>query len=638
MIITAAVGISLMVTSSSHTMTERSQDVAICQAAADGAIEYAYGIWKAEVAQNYKAIDSSVCSNITLPSAVTALFPSGMTCTVSVEPADEYGVPTAPDPSNDNKKSSKAMMVDVIGYPGWRGRGFNYVATAVASIPQRQGRAISFSLKRVFTYTEVPLFQTMFFFEHDIELYRSNTIDIGGLTHTNRWGFISSDADTPVTFSGNISHVLGYTNTTLPYRIETWRSGYTGTGATRDYEEPELAAGVQVTQVARLEPFGQDPATLLDATPTAPLSPSGQYIGPDGNASGDTNLNNDSMHELIEPPQANGTNGQASVDPPAIAKRRIYGKAGLVISVNNGSVTITAQNGTGISSAQRTTITNAITVKTGKDSQGRTIPNYMYDKREGANVHITNVNVGAMKTALEGLSSFNGVLYIDDTTTPTSSVPKNGIRLYNGGNLPNNGLTIATEDGIYVHGDYNTGATATVSNQSTFELSLSGSVPSNGSGGNANNDKSTTTSNYTRKPAALIGDAVTVLSNGWIDTAAGSGLSSRKADNTTINAAFLTGFVPSGYTPTGDLDDQYGYSGGANNYPRFLEDWGSRYFTYVGSMVELFVSKTFTGAWDTGDIYAPPLRAWKYDTNFDSVSPPGSLDAIATTRGPWIRF
>jgi hypothetical protein len=94
--------------------------------------------------------------------------------------------------------------------------------------------------------------------------------------------------------------------------------------------------------------------------------------------------------------------------------------------------------------------------------------------------------------------------------------------------------------------------------------------------------------------------------------------------------------MPSGYQPT--VGAQYGYSGGANNFPRFLENWTNQYCTYYGSMVELFQSQIFTGQWNTGNIYSPPIRCWNFDPNFTANPPPGSLSAISWSRGTWVKY
>src|SRR5204862_5891284 len=93
-----------------------------------------------------------------------------------------------------------------------------------------------------------------------------------------------------------------------------------------------------------------------------------------------------------------------------------------------------------------------------------------------------------------------------------------------------------------------------------------------------------TTNTSLTKPAALIGDSVTVLSTAWNDANSGLSIGNRVPANTTVNAAFLAGIVPS---------NGVRYSGGVENFPRFLEDWtpSSRVFTYNGSMVVMFNSR-----------------------------------------------
>src|SRR5213075_1505083 len=101
-----------------------------------------------------------------------------------------------------------------------------------------------------------------------------------------------------------------------------------------------------------------------------------------------------------------------------------------------------------------------------------------------------------------------------------------------------------------------------------------------------------TTNTSGTMPASVCADAVTVLSTGWVDTNAALSstvLSSRIAANTTVNAAILTGIVPT--TSASD-------SGGVENFPRFLEDWTSKTLTYNGSMICMFYSQYATGLWN----------------------------------------
>lgn len=200
------------------------------------------------------------------------------------------------------------------------------------------------------------------------------------------------------------------------------------------------------------------------------------------------------------------------------------------------------------------------------------------------------------------------------------------IRLRNGIRLPKSrtpadtgGLTIATNRPVYVLGDYN-------------RNSQVGDV---------------------WRPAAIMGDAVTFLSNppvgnpnmdttsaygnyrcttgknpdGWCDILQATFVK-RKARATEVNAAILAGHSATtcDYARVGCSSPQYG--GGLENFPRFLENWGSdRVFRYTGSLVSLFQSRVANRyAWSNRAYYDPPARQWSFDVNFRFPErlPPGT--------------
>ena len=303
-------------------------------------------------------------------------------------------------------------------------------------------------------------------------------------------------------------------------------------------------------------------------------------------------------------------------DPIEIAQRRLYNKAGIVIEINGSAVTVRTGNGTTLSAARTTDLQNAMTGK--DDNVGST---------RGRNVTVANIDMSAVTTALgnTGVMSFNGVLYVHDITPDATDPNPKTVRLQKGGVLPDGGLTVASQNPVYIQGDYNTGTTTDPN-----------VVPANATG-NPNNTDSPVASGYSQKPSAVIADAVMLLSNNWNDANASLAIGNRLASNTTYNTAIMSGFMPSGFMPSGG-GAQYGYSGGAINFPRFLERWTGKSCTYYGSMVELFQSKIFTGEWDTGNIYNPPARRWNYDTLFSTTPPPGGVDAVVLARGSWAKF
>ncbi len=253
-----------------------------------------------------------------------------------------------------------------------------------------------------------------------------------------------------------------------------------------------------------------------------------------------------------------------------------------------------------------------------------------YDYRESSTVQAVQIDVAkfnswVINTNNNGGSSFNGDCIYDKghwidsiwvyNSTATNSTTLPGVRVVNGKILPSvYGLTVATPMPIYMLGDFNVQLT----NGGPSDVGLLG------------------TTTHTR-PAALMGDAVTVLSANWSDTY-NSDYNSRNAINTTVNAAFLEGIVQStnfSGAPSGGY-----YSGGVENFIRYLEDWQGpgATNTYNGSIVVMFPSIIATNYWQMpGGYYTRPIRNWGFDTNYlrQSGLPPLAPQTKAVIRGNW---
>lgn len=107
---------------------------------------------------------------------------------------------------------------------------------------------------------------------------------------------------------------------------------------------------------------------------------------------------------------------------------------------------------------------------------------------------------------------------------------------------------------------------------------------------------------------ALAADAVTILSTDFDRSNSRQELNQRRAGNTHISAAIISGVVRG----TGNQ-----YSGGVENFPRFLENWSGRTATMRGAFISLFDSEVNTGSWRYGGrIYEAPARNWGYNTAF----------------------
>jgi hypothetical protein len=583
-VVTALVGVSFLATNGASRSSGRSRDYVRVQRAAEAAVEYGYGIWKQRIFAAGRPISTTEASaGLTGPSIPGFAYASAAdNGPLTISAADEYGAPAV---------MPKRVITNLPDYPGWRGFASSYLVSTKMTSNGQMGSPVVAGVRRRFQYVEVPLFQAMYFFEHDLEFYKPATMIVSGLVHSNSTLYASSSASGTLTLQGNVSYVTGYSTTNDPPYANTWSGWSKNAEILPTFPNGESN---QVTQVQRYEPMGLSLASSFSTT--------------------DSNPNNDSYREIIEMPNT------GYPDPPEISQRRLYNKAGMVMTITGTSVSVTTQNGTSASATQIANLKKAFTGKT-----------VIYDQREGKNVDVANIDVSKLTAALNSseVSGFNGVLYVVDTTPVTtggtnpSPNPKT-VRLQNGGVLPDNGLSIASQNPVYVQGDYNTGTTTSPS-----------SVPANKTGNPTNSD-SPTVPGYERKPAAVMADAVMLLSNSWNDANSSRSLAYRAASNTTYNMAIMSGFMPSGYKPASGA--QYGYSGGGNNFPRFLETWSGDTCTYTGSMVELFQSGVFTGEWDTGNIYSPPKRCWNFDTNFSTNPPPGGTDAALYTRGAWSKF
>jgi hypothetical protein len=326
------------------------------------------------------------------------------------------------------------------------------------------------------------------------------------------------------------------------------------------------------------QPFGLDSSRIVNTT--------------------DSNPNNDSYHELIEQPVAGYS------DP--LAGTRYYDQAGVKILIDNtNTVTILDAAGTVVNSHSAGSDLQIYNVFTSAITTNQNIQ----DNREAASIRLATLDVGKVATAVKNgtLTGFNGIIYMTDTSASANgAAPKRGVRLKNGTVMPTGGLTIVSGNPVYIQGDYNTG----------------GLNPPSDSG----NPLQPQINGYTRQPSSVIADAVNILSNSWSDSNSGSGLSARVASSTTINTAILSGIIPSANNI---------YSGGAENFPRFLEDWSNKTLTYYGSMVELYQSKQSIGTWGKDNVYNPPNRQWFFDKNFQVYSPPGSLMVYSYVKGRW---
>lgn len=133
-------------------------------------------------------------------------------------------------------------------------------------------------------------------------------------------------------------------------------------------------------------------------------------------------------------------------------------------------------------------------------------------------------------------------------------------------------------------------------------------------------------------PAAFVSDSITVLSENWYGSDSNrtysnrSNTKKRKGTYTEFAAAILTGLKPTVPEDSPNMPSRGAQSGGAHNFPRFLEKWNNT-LTIRGSLVALFESEVHRQAMPSNfsHYYSPPTRDWGFNDNFRNGNyPPGA--------------
>jgi hypothetical protein len=311
------------------------------------------------------------------------------------------------------------------------------------------------------------------------------------------------------------------------------------------------------------------------------------------------------------------TNLSSTADDESIPELRAYNRAGLIITVNGAGAVASITDGTGTS--YLAAITPAVTTST------------LFDQREGKSVAITNIDVGALKTALEtAVPGFNGLLYV--LLANSSETSPAAVRLSNAAITPGvnttsqtaSGFTVATNGGLYVKGDYNT---TTTDGTSAISNTYTGKI----------------------NPTLLMADSITVLSSAWDDanstelgtaSTSTSNISARVAASgqTTINSAILTGNTSADSVLEGDAAATA--SGGGQNLIRYMENWNGNSVTLRGSLGRLFDSRHFTSTFQQpGNAYrVPGLRTFAFNAGLKTDHVPGQPLITYYSRGDFFNW
>jgi hypothetical protein len=172
------------------------------------------------------------------------------------------------------------------------------------------------------------------------------------------------------------------------------------------------------------------------------------------------------------------------------------------------------------------------------------------------------------------------------------------------------GLTVVAENPVYLQGDYN-------------------------------NPGLNTGFTSTGVAASVVADAVTLLSDNWndvnsfafpyLDDSGNTGNADlRVSADTTYRLALAGGKnIPFVQPTVGTAGQDFGTDGGAHNFLRYLEDWGSGApngtLYFEGSIVSMYYNHQAVGTFKCcSTVYNPPTRAYQFDQNFltPSLLPP----------------
>jgi len=659
---------------------------------ADSEMEYLYYCWKTMLLAKYPVASLSSLTSAGLPNPSSVLVNPPANSPVGTSPITGVNMTTAEVPFASNElvvaqngatwSISRMLVFNPMGtsdgsaqgiVPGTLQIGHNFYFSAETSATYADPILgnLTYHSGRHFVYSSTSLFQFAVFYQGNIEIAAGGNMVIGGPMSTNASAYMGSQSGYTLTITDMAYYFQNFNGASDPLSGETDR--LEGSGALSDpvyNPNPQAAApgdqtgqrALQVDKLASQSSFigGVDVASDIV-----------NYAAAYSNLQNIPDPNEVYRAVIAPPPQDPNSPGTLLPEDPVVAASRMYNSAALLITINqNGSGTPTVDIGTAANPTAYDS-TFAANLTSGANPIITGVRQSITDPREELNgasgVNLSTLDVGHLNSALTGpggalstnsslAAAYNGVVYVYDNTNnnaPGSTVPNslNGIRIANATTTPNVsdqngdpiGFSVVSNNGVYVQGDYNTTPIT---------------VPT----GQVNN------------PSAIMGDAITALSQGWTPaeatstnaiepagslpgrlatasqpTAASSdGVNPASAgtpNGMTVNAAILTGNTPSTTTTN---------SGGVQNLVRLVEDWydpdptgngTGMALTLDGSLGQLFTSKYFNSKYTGNGIQAalpsagdrvyiqPRTRNFDYDVGFKARVPAGSPTTTNFARG-----
>lgn len=553
----------------------------------DGCLELAFGSWRKLSAtvenpatDTFNAIPTPSPGDFpSFPQAVIANFD-----VQAVKPTIEL---TSQNPPTSSLATTEPPPKTT--GPGTGTFSYFYLATVDVTLPHTTG-TLTAKVRRVFEKRYTSAWNWAMLYNDDLELHPDSPLTLNGWVHSNKNVYIGNGTINPLstpapnlTLTDRLTYAGSYTVGFHPQD-----GGHLGQLNVADAISPaDFPPGTEQVYY----PFGWDPTKFNPGHP---------------------NYNDEGWREMIERKSEAG----ASSDP--FQNERLYNQANIAILIQADN-SIQVYTGTGHNKTLSTSSSGSnLNAKAyNAASASITTGSYIQDNRETASIRTVNFDVdkfmGQIPASVNpadknynATKDWNGILYIADVSA--NSTTKRAVRIRNGAQVPSGGMTIVSDNPVYIQGDFNTGRTSSVEPPSNL------GDPTDPEAGS-----------YSRRPASVMADAITLLSNNWNDGNAPD-LTNRVATNTTINAALVAGNVRS---------DGSNYSGGGENFVRFAEDWTGKTFTYYGSMINLFASEQGTGTWGKGNVYQPPQLQWYFDNklsvdaNGEPVRVPGYISTVA---------
>ena len=492
-----------------------------------------------------------------------------------------------------------------------------YCTNAVTAVATTAEAAVPATISQILQFDSIPIFQYAIFYNIDLEINPGAGMTINGHVHSNQniWTTGSGQGSSLLTYNGLVDASQAVNLTRSPNDPQASSTGNVAFTITAN----NPLAGVP----SLVMPIGtnNDPASvraILGIPPAIFIAPNDTAYSPTGKVY---------LYNGADMIISNWANGPSS-------------PTNLTVFYDNQFLPYSSRLTPVPPDVVGSITTNPINlVKTTNYVAYSFVTNTMfYDYRESSTVQAVEIDVNKFWIWLtNAVSPRGGNNYNTLNSTGTTSkghginsiyvyngIPDNStnlpaVRLVNGQRLPPNGLTVATPQPLYVKGDYNT-----TTNGTTFATGLG------------------STTNGCTVPAAVMGDAVTILSTNWSDsyslTHTGDTTPNGRvaySGGTTINAACMEGIVPS----ITDSSNTKHYSGGVENFLRMLETWSGVPLNYNGSIVVLFPSQYATNYWiNPGTYYNPPVRNWGFDVNFSKGQqylPPLTPQVKETIRSSW---